>query len=323
MSLRAATESSFFEQKAIMKHSYIFLLLLSISCHSCYTEQYPDSRLQEKKDIVLALLAPDSSGGFVRENAIEVFVGKIVPVDIRNIYTVFGMQDSLLKRLMISTRQHYIASYEYDASARVVISGPGGPVELAYVDRGIYRDVDRRLSIKTGELYILDVDKNDGRHFTSSTRILDPTAMVGLADTVLLQPEPKTLWDTAFVSFNGQARSIYYVGITTYKTYPHFVVEGYTFEPLFTPPIFFKQNLTDTVGVDFAKIDMQVMSIDSAYGLFHQPHGHSMSREFGDWDITLYDIPIEKRSNINGKNVVGVFGNYTADFKSIVFKADW
>jgi hypothetical protein len=48
-----------------------------------------------------------------------------------------------------------------------------------------------------------------------------------------------------------------------------------------------------------------------------------MTREFGNWDVTLYDISLDKRSNITGENVVGVFASYSADQTQVVYKAKW
>lgn len=298
---------------------------LAMSCQSCYKEYYTDSRLQEEKDIVLSVLAPDTSNGFIRENAIEVFVGKIVPTDIHNIYTVYGMQDSLLKELMINTRQFYIAYYKYDPNAIVSIEGNGQNVILEYTDRGIYRDINRSLKIKPSARYKLKVEKKDGRVFASETQILSSTFITNAFLDTTLTPVQRTgsiYFDTILVGAQKDPRAHYYV---LYKKNDNFSfpVTTYSFQSEIYDAAIFTKNEFDTTKIDYVKANYEFRAIDSAYGLFHQPHGHSMTAEFGDWDITLYDIPIEKRSNIKGKNVVGVFGNYSADRKKVTYKADW
>lgn len=299
---------------------------LAMSCQSCYKEYYTDSRLQEERDIVLSVLAPDTSNGFIRENAIEVFVGKIVPTDIHNKYSVYGMQDSLLKELMINTRQFYIAYYKYDPNAIVSIEGNGQNVVLEYTDRGIYRDINRSLRIKPSARYKLRVEKKDGRVFTSETIILNTLSIQNsFADTVLIKPYREAglfYADTVLLKSSTLLNAIYYV-FQEKSSNISFSVSTYTFQNNAYDAVIFTKSEFDTTRIDFVTVNYEFRAIDSAYGMFHQPHGHSMTAEFGDWDITLYDIPIEKRSNIKGKNVVGVFGNYSADRKKVTYKADW
>ncbi|MBX7152615.1 hypothetical protein K1X84_13320 [bacterium] len=309
-----------------MKYYLTFTLLTVISCQSCYKEYYPDSRIQEKKDIVLGLLAPDSSNGFVRENAIEVFVGQLVPADIHNIYYVWGMQDSLLKELMINTRQFYIAYYEYDPDATVTIEGEGQSVQLTYIDRGIYRDVNRELRIVPLGMYTLKVQKKNSRVFTAQTQILQPIQIINeFADTTIVKPYKEAglfYADTILIGTNKIEKAIYYIMERASNNFS-FTVSAYSFQNEQYDAVIFVKDEFDTTRADFVTVNYEYRAIDSAYGLFHQPHGHGMTSEFGDWDITLYDIPIEKRSNIKGKDVVGVFGNYTADRKKVVYKAKW
>lgn len=302
-----------------------FLFTVTISCQSCYREFYKDSRIQEEMDIVMGLLAPDSSYGFVRENAVEVFVGTLVPTDIHNRYSVFGMQDSLLKELMINTRQFYVAYYDYDPSATVTIEGAGQSVTLTYVNRGIYRDVNRELTILPSNVYDLKVEKKDGRVFTARTHVLGPIQITNsFLDTTLLQVHRTGVlyFDTVLVRSSSENRAIYYVLHEKNSNIP-FSINSYSFQPELYDAVVFAKNEIDTTHINYVTAEYESRSIDSAYGLFHQPHGHSMTPEFGDWDITLYDIPILERSNIKGKNVVGVFGNYSADRKKVVYKADW
>jgi hypothetical protein len=274
-------------------------------------------------DIVLGLLAPDTSNGFIRENEAEVFVGKLVPTDIHNTYFVWGMQDSLLKELMINTRQFYVAYYKYDPDAIVTIEGNGQSVQLTYMGRGIYRDVNRELKIKASVFYSLNVQKKDGRLFSSLTKVLNPIAINNItSDTVLIKPLRPQLGDAVRVEFTNNERAIYYILVTKFSNID-FLVNGYTFQNYMTSAVLFVKSGYDTTHIDYVTEDYEARAVDSAYGLFHQPHGHSMTPEFGDWDISLYGIPIEDRSNIKGKDVAGVFGNYTADRRTVTYKADW
>jgi hypothetical protein len=310
-------EGNFFMQKALWS------LMLLMSCQSCYKEYYPDSRIQEPVDIVLSVLAPDSSSRFVRGNPVEVFVGRLVPTDINNIYYVDGMQDSVLKQLMINTRQFYVAYYEYRTDATVTIEGGGQSVELTYIDRGIYRDVDNELKIKSQVKYKLTVQTPEGRLFTSETRVLEPvTIYLNDDDTLEVEPEPPFWFYTAYFSFTPVNRARYYVTNERTNNFSY-EINGYSFDTVSYDGVVFQGGDAIPDRLDYITTRYRVQAFDSSYALFNQPSGHTMTREFGNWDVTLYDISLDKRSNITGENVVGVFASYSADQTQVVYKAKW
>ncbi len=300
-----------------------FSVSLLTACQSCDKEYYTDSRIQSRHDIVMSILAPDTSNNFIRENDIEVFVGEVVPTDIHNLFVVDGMQDSILKTLLINTRQFLVAYYEHDPNATVSIRDGASSVRLSYVGQGIYRDVNRQLRIRNGHRYDLEVIKENGATYTATTTILDPIRINDApSDTVEMNVAPSWPQDTTGFSFDASDRAIYYVQSTKWSNLS-FTVDSYSFKNRGLASVIFVRNELDSTPIEYVEIEYEARAIDSAFGLFHQPHGHSGTREFGSWDISLYDIPIKKRSNIQGGDVLGVFGNYTADRMTVVYHANW
>ena len=153
------------------RNKLYFLILIIFSCSSCSKDDHNtgDSLISKEYDAVIGVLAPDTAIHFTRGYPTEVFVGRLIPTDIHNVFPVEGMQDSVLWKLMVATRRWYVLYYDYDSTAQVSIQGINQNVQLTYVGKGIYRDVNQQLKVKSLETYTLTVNKQDGRVFTSNT----------------------------------------------------------------------------------------------------------------------------------------------------------
>lgn len=91
---------------------YLTLGLLMAGCRDTSS----DSLLDHEYDVVMGLLAPDSSSSFYLGHPTEIYVGKIIPTDLSNVHFIHGVTDTSLLDMMYCARNHYVAYYEYDST---------------------------------------------------------------------------------------------------------------------------------------------------------------------------------------------------------------
>lgn len=296
----------------------ILTFLIIFSCNSCFKEySQTDSLLFKEQDVVFGVLAPDTAVNFIRNYPVEVFVGKIIPTDIKNKFHVEGMQDSVLQRIMICTRKWYITYYEYDSTAQVTINGPDKrEVQLQYVGNGIYRDINNKLKIKSNTTYDLNIRKNNGKKYHSSTLIPPSIQIINpLLDTIHVVPDTHKC---AFypIYINWIDTPTYCIQIDKRSNFPE--------------PIFIYLMANELMGfadfqyppTDTFYTNTEVRAINDNLANFEHPAGYSFTSRFNDFMRKLETKTISEKSNIEGENVVGVFGAYNATRRNFVVIAD-
>ncbi|MBL7994492.1 hypothetical protein JNM05_03895 [bacterium] len=293
------------------------LSLIMISCQSCDLTS-SDSLLKHKYDVVMGILAPDSANSFTRSYQTEVFVGRMIPTDIDNIYNIEGVKDTALFELIFCTRQYYFNYYSFDESANVQISGNGQTITLTYVGHGIYRDVNNELHVMPNISYALNVEKSDGREFTASTKIPGNVHITSIASDTLYKYSAGGIDTVLTANFYADSNQYYYMFKN--KLDNNFgEVMTYVFTDGVTPLVFFQQGSLDTTRDDTVNVTWEVRAISKEYGAFFQPcGGYSESNEFLKFEHQLEEMSIEERSNINGEKIVGVFGSYNSTIKKFV-----
>ncbi|NUM79409.1 hypothetical protein HUU42_01285 [bacterium] len=287
-----------------------------------------DSLLDHEYDVVMGILAPDSAVNFSRGYPTEVFVGRMIPTDIRNIFFVEGMQDTVLQRLMITTRNWYINYYEYDSTAKVSIQNNNQNVTLTYTGRGIYRDINNELKLKSQELYSLKILKEDGRVFTSNTTIPGNTFIDSISnmdadqDTFYAIPDSNSNWQYD-CKITATPEPSYCVEIMKWANVP-FAVHVYLFQDELSIWGSFLDSRNDPPYPPISTIYLkqEIRSINLDLGIFEHPAGSSYSLRFLVRLDSLTNFPIEQRSNIvsskENDDVAGVFGAYNATRKEYV-----
>lgn len=309
--------------KKYLNFVYIFLFTISFfPCKSCDKES-SDSLLKHEYETIFCILAPDSGNSFVRSYPTEVFVGKIIPTNINNNFVVEGMQDTILKELMVCTRQHYIAFYDYDPNAEVYIEGNNQKIKLTYINKGIYRDDNNELKVKSNLMYKLSVKKSNGRTYLSETTIPDDIEIVNINTDTL-----------SFIPIDNR-KAVFNVDVS-YSIKPFYLIERdkrnnmesdiiiYSFDSSFTKAVIFYKSMSDTTHVEFVDIKDEIMAVNVHYGQFFEPCGTiGVTENFWNWSKEQVKKNIKERSNIQGDDIVGVFGAYNATIKNYVVRALW
>lgn len=295
------------------------IVVLSVSYQSSQKEyNNSDSLLDKEYNAVFSILSPDSGINFKRNYPVEVFVGKMVPTDINNVFFVEGMQDTLLQRLMICTRQWYVVYYEYDSTSQVYISGNNNNVQLTYVGNGIYRDINRELSLIKETTYSLIVNKSDGSTYTSSTTIPNDLWITKeVSDTIYLMPDSIIRGAVYSIEIETIGNPLYYVQISSISNIS-FPIYAYLFKNELGNGVSFQH---DGQPLNTLYVNTQILSINSDLGYFDRPCGFSYSSKYLELLTSIEKKTIKEKSNIHGKDVVGVFGAFNATTKRYVVKA--
>lgn len=316
-----------------MKRFQITILLsfLSISCSSCSKDDHHntgDSLLSKEYDAVIGVLAPDTAVHFTRGYPTEVFVGRLIPTDIHNIFAVEGMQDSVLWKLMVATRRWYVLYYEYDSTAQVSIQGINQNVQLTYVGKGIYRDVNQQLKVKSLETYSIIVNKDDGRTFTSTTTVPGDITIDSIGhspaekDTFAVMPNSNAEWSYP-CKISTVTEPFYCISIVQWSNVL-FQVYAYLFKDELA---IWGSFLNQTVAPPYPSISklnlkQEIRVINYDLSIFERPNQFSYSARFVIRLDSLDKLPIEQRSNIvsslEDDDVAGVFGAYNATRKEYV-----
>ncbi len=294
-----------------------------VSCQSCQ-KPTSDSLLKHDYNVVMGVLAPDSANEFERNYPTEVFVGKMIPTNLDNIFYVQGTKDSVLWELMSCARQHFINYFEYDSLAEVRILSNGQNVKLTYTGFGVYRDLVNELKIKPLERYTLNVAKADGRIFTSETTVPGNVKITNI-DIDTMSEVPGHLMNEFTITFKALSNGdqFYYVSRDRRNNFESEII-GYSFADSVVAGYTFTKSGLDTSRIDYINDRFELRAVNRSYALFHTPcGGEGRTPDFVPFEKSLYDMEIEERSNIGGKDVAGVFGSYNATVKFVVFKALW
>ena len=310
---------------------FIILPFIGISCSSCSKDDrhnIGDSLLSKEYDAVIGVLAPDTAVHFTRGYPTEVFVGRLIPTDIHNVFPVEGMQDSVLWKLMVATRRWYVLYYEYDSTAQVSIQGINQNVQLAYVGKGIYRDVNRQLKVYSQGTYTLIVNKEDGRVFTSETTVPGNIKFDSLGhinaeqDTFRVIPDTLKVWSYD-IKVSTVTEPSYCVLISRSDNF-NFSVSGYGFKDELKNVIIFRDNTNGLPPPPISSVHVraELRSINYDLSIFERPNQFSYTARFIVRLDSLSNFPIEQRSNVvsslEGDDVAGVFGAYSATRKEYV-----
>ncbi len=287
----------------IMKKMFILFPLIFIGLSSCFRE-YENSNIWHEKDIVLGILAPDSSTNYNRAYNVEVYVGRMIP---GSGSTYIGMESLDLFYLVVEIINENFVELQYDSTATVIIESEEQSVTLSHTHYGIYADIGHRLKIKAGGTYHLTVDKQNGKRYTSQTQVPKPFQLILTSgDTIKTTPD-----------FQGNAE--YPLQIEISDT-PAYVVRidssNFGKRELYA----FSDELIGYVTFPYSHqpVTLTVMSeiriINQHLGNFRVPSYSYLSmagsRRFNDYRNDLKEKSLKERSNIEGDNVVGVFGAY-------------
>ncbi len=311
--------------KAIKKTFYILIVfVLSCSCKSCFKE-YEDvgSLIFKKYDFIAGVIAPDSSAQFTRNYATEVFVGRMIPADRKNIYFIKGISNPVLYDLLLGTRQWYRVYYDFDSTATVFIKSSNDSVQLTYSGYGIYKDIYRSLKIKSGEKYQLIVKKENGQVYTSDTEVpMDIEILEPHKDTLTIVPDSSK---AAFidVKISHIEKPAYYIVYRNYSNFKPYSIY-YMRDDDLKQGIIFVASGEDTTRIAFIDIYMEVRGMDKNFAIFNDPVNNAGSNDFWPYLDSLERLNIHQRSNIQGSDdVVGVFGSYNAAVKQFTAMALW
>jgi hypothetical protein len=301
-------------------------MMFMTSCTSCFKEYPVNSLLEKEYDVVMAVLAPDTAIQFTRTYPTEVFVGRLIPVNYGNIFHITGVEDPVLYELMLATRQLYFCAYEYDESAEVIISDSVQQVTLTHTGNGVYRDVNRQLTILPEHIYGLSVKKKNGRQASATTRV--PSSIDFLTpkeDVVYLVPDaPTDMGKSITIRVTNQGDQFYFVNKDT-RSNVSFVNSAYSFQDSTTPWIYFGKTLDDKTRIDTVHAQFEMRAINHDYGSFHAPYGDfGVTPEFfHNLEKTLYDGDVARKSNVKGDDIYGIFGAYNATVKNLTAIALW
>ncbi|MBX7150746.1 hypothetical protein K1X84_03830 [bacterium] len=304
-----------------MKAFSISLMFIYVaSCTSCFKE-YKDSLLEKEYDVVMGILAPDSATDFKRTYKTEVFVGKMIPVNHGDIFHITGAEDPVLHELLLATRQLYFCKYEFDDEAEVSIDGEDQHVTLTSVGNGIYRDVNDELKIKSLKKYNLKVRNGNGKEAFAETTVLRDIKFISPIEEVIYKI-PNL--DTAFVEVENSDNQFYFTLIDQRSNIIGTILSHYSFQKFFTLGLFFTKSFTDNTPIDSVQIRLEMRAVNKDYGAFNAPYGdYGVTQEFFQFEKTLYDGDVARKSNVKGDGIVGVFGSYNATIKEFIAVALW
>lgn len=318
------------EQYWYMKHQTHFSPLFFISmvfmtsCTSCFKEYPVNSLLEKEYDVVMAVLAPDTAIQFTRTYPTEVFVGRLIPVNYGNIFHITGVEDPVLYELMLATRQLYFCAYEYDESAEVTISDSVQQVTLTYTGNGIYRDVNRELTILPEHVYELRVKKKSGREASAQTRVPGSISCVEPNDQYIYLTPDESMGRAITVKVTNKNDQFYFAWKDK-RSNRNVTLTFYGFEDSLTPWIFFGKDFDHPIPIESVYVYIEARSINHDYGAFHAPYGDFgvSPAFFHQVEKSLYDGDVARKSNVKGDNIFGVFGAYNATIKNFTAIALW
>lgn len=300
------------------------LISLTLSCQSCFVE-YEDALLSKSYDFVAGILLPDSGVQHIRSHPIEIFVGRIIPAKDGNVFYIKGVSDYSLHNILYATRQHYRIYYEYDSTATVILHKDGDSTILQYSGYGIYRTGNSVFPIMPKNTYTLEVRKNDGKIFTSTTRVPAETIITEPAeDTVKVTPDPNLFTSLIRFKIKCDPAPAYFGTRSMWSNYPVWLYAFGIHDTDFSEGVVFLPPNVDTSKIDFVDITFNVRAYDSAYAVFNQPANFTSAAGFSEnWYDKYEEVDIRKRSNINGQGVVGFFGSCTGADKNFTAQALW
>ncbi len=257
----------------------------------------------------------------MRTYSTEVFVGMMIPTNTSDIFVIQGTTDPVLEELMYCARHHYINYYEYDSLATVTIVHSNDSTLLSHTGFGIYRDVQRDLSVVAGHSYELVVQTAEGDVWRATTTVPElPRILFPDSDT--LRRIPDAYDGIKFpILIDSVSGSSYYVLVHQQSNFPSFSAYLYATELGRTITM---REFNTTQRLTFVTCRDEIRAVNQAYALFHTPcGGNSVSPAFFEFEKSLYEMSIEERSNMTGEQVVGVFGAYSAAVNQYVVQALW
>jgi hypothetical protein len=291
--------------------------LFNASC-GCDDKKKEDDNPYMDRDYnyVACILAPDS----FRNYRSEVFVGEFLDQFLHpnEVDTAFYGEDTVLYDVNLSSWHYYRGKLVGKTGATVYITGSdGNKILFEDIGHGYYRDVSRQLRVRQLQRFNLEVQCN-GNKYTASTVVPGDFIITNLQDGDLkelqmtLNTSSYYYWGVFPINWIlSEKAMIYrlerwdslYAWLGT-KLYHDFNIQTW------------HEGLTvdTTKGVPFDVVDrgtFKVVSIDSCWGPFYAPErSFSAPEPFMDWYKNQTVTPIKERSNIQGPNVVGVFGSY-------------
>lgn len=297
----------------------LLISLFIFSCNGCEEEQ-DVHLLDQDYNLVVGILAPDS----VRTYRQEVFFGKILDQKYKDFNKIPRGEDLELNRCLLAIRDKYRGEIEGNDEAEIYIeSHEGTKFFLQNVGNGIYRDSLDLLKIEPLGEYNLTV-RSGKKTFTSKTTVPDNIQFenVNEEDTVSVEVSPLSPGDDlhrgVFVARINQSElaSLYRLDINWYVgpplgSYARFYHSSNEWIYGFGNPLVTRISLPHT---QLQLTSMTIQALDSCYTQMYStepPSSASASDSLLFWLIAQEELPIRKRSNIDGADdVAGVFGSF-------------
>lgn len=280
------------------------------SC-ACNDDKIDDSPyLSQDYNYIAGILVPDSFRNYRQ----EIFIGKILDIRVHSdeVDTTRYGEDSILYIQNLLTWHFYRGKIigRTGAAVEMIDLNSNETVILQDIGNGIYRDVDNQMAIMPSHTYQLNVTI-DGNTFYGQTTVPgnfqisninegDTVTAVGKLEGYYYAADYPPYWT------NSQGKFFYRTDHKIFK-YTYAIINH-----VYNPPGFFTVTL-DTVNytLPFTSIGwIQATALDSNYGRMYSPEATSTAPV----DLLTYisnqeTTPLPERTNLHGKDVVGVFGS--------------
>jgi len=286
----------------------IGLCLISSCGNNDKTEDSP--YLEKDYEYIVGILVPDSFCAYRH----EIFVGKMLDIRVPSseVDTTHYGEDPMLYTQNLVTWHFYRGKIAGNTGAVVEISDltDNKTVSFLSIGNGIYQDVNNQLEVKALHVYRLNVSK-DGNTFHAQTTVPgdfevsninegDTVAAVGVRQSYFYLADYPPHWTSS------QGKFFYRTDHKIFK-YSSPIINH-----VYNPPGFFTVTL-DTVNyiLPFTSNGwIQVTALDTSYGRMYSPEATSTAPV----DLLTYisnqeTTPLPERTNIQGNEVVGVFGS--------------
>ncbi|MBL7996267.1 hypothetical protein JNM05_12930 [bacterium] len=294
-------------------YSYITIIaFLVVSC-SCGDDERRDSPyLDQDYAYITGILVPDS----FRTYRQEIFVGKILDIRVGSdeVDTTRYGEDPVLYTQNLVTWHDYRGKIvgAVDTKVELIDVTDNKTVILQEKGNGVYQDINNELKIIAMHNYRLKVTTN-GEMFTAETVIPNNFQISNISegDTVIAFATRQSYFYLAdYPPYWTSSQNTFF-----YRT-DHLTSQFYNSNPIinhvYNPPGFFTVT-PDTVNYQLPFTFsgwIQVTALDTNYGRMYSPEATSTA----PLDLLTYisnqeTTPLPKRTNIKGKDVVGVFGS--------------
>ncbi|HNF85150.1 MAG TPA: hypothetical protein PKO47_01120 [bacterium] len=285
------------------------IIMFSVLC-SCNDAPEGSPYLDKDYNYIVGILVPDS----FRTYRQEIFVGKMLDILVHSneVDTAQYGEDPVLHIQNLVTWHDYRGKIvgTTGASVEVIDITDNESVTFQDIGNGIYRDVNEQLHVHPLHRYSLKVTTTE-KAFTAETTVPGDFQISNINedDTLTVVAIKRSYYYSANYPpywTSSQGKFFYRTDHLTSQFFINFINHVYE------PPGFFTVT-PDTVNYQLPFIFsgwIQVMALDTNYGRMYSPEETSTA----PIDLLTYisnqeTTPLPERTNIKGKEAVGVFGS--------------